>query len=114
MFFCAHTCVCVCVCVLDLVTEGVLTMSKVLDYARNYLEDNDSYKEWSYSKDGASQVARLLFEEGTDINFFVGKAINPAHQNPGMDINFDLKMQIVRELTKCLEKMGKKIKVIYF
>ena len=98
----------------DLVTEGVLTMSKVLDYARNYLEDNDSYKEWSYSKDGASQVARLLFEEGTDINFFVGKAINPAHQNPGMDINFDLKMQIVRELTKCLEKMGKKIKVIYF
>lgn len=98
----------------DLVTEGVITVNKVLTYAKDYLEDNESYTKWSYKKDGASQIARLLFEEATDINFFVGKAINPAHQNPDLPINFNIKMQLVRELSECLKKMGKTIKVSYF
>ncbi len=98
----------------DLVTEGVITINKVLKYAQNYLEDNESYTQWSYKKDGASQIARLLFEEATDINFYVGRAINPAHQNPNLPINFNIKMQLVSELAECLKKMGKKIKVSYF
>ena len=98
----------------DLVTEGVITMNKVVQYAKDYLEDNESYKEWSYKRDGASQIARLLFEEATDINFFVGRAINPAHQNPNLPINFNIKMQLVTELTDALQKMGKKVKVSYF
>lgn len=65
-------------------------------------------------KDGASLIARLLFEEATDINFYVGRAINPAHQNPNLPINFSIKMQLVNELTDCLKKMGKNIKVSYF
>lgn len=98
----------------DLVTEGVITINKVLSYAQNYLEDNQSYTQWAYKKDGASKIARLLFEEATDINFFVGRAINPAHQNPELPINFNIKMQLVDELAACLKKMGKNIKVSYF
>jgi len=98
----------------DLVTEGVITISKVLAYANDYLEGNHSYKDWGYKKDGASKIARLLFEEATDINFFVGRAINPAHQNPKLPINFNIKMRLVDELADCLKKMGKEIKVSYF
>ena len=98
----------------DLVTEGVITINKVLSYARNYLEDNEHYKQWSYKKDGASLIARMLFEEATDINFFVGRAVNPAHQNPNLPINFNIKMRLVDELSECLKKMGKRIKVSYF
>lgn len=98
----------------DLVTEGIITMNKVLEYAQNYIADNDAYSEWSYKRDGASLICRLLFEEATDINFYVGKAINPAHQNPNLPINFNIKMNIVKELADCLEKMGKKIRVSYF
>ncbi len=98
----------------DLVTEGIITFSRVLEYARNYLDDNDSYKNWGYGRDGASQIARMLFEDATDINFFVGRAINPAHQNPNLPINFNIKMKLVEEMTECLKKMGKKIKVNYF
>lgn len=98
----------------DLVTEGVITINKVLSYAKDYLEDNESYTQWSYKKDGASQIARLLFEEATDINFFVGRAVNPAHQNPALPINFNIKMRLVDELATCLKKMGKRIKVSYF
>lgn len=98
----------------DLVTEGVITVSRVLEYAKDALDKNELYEEWSYQHDAASCISRLLFEEATDINFFVGRAVNPAHQNPDLPINFNIKMNLVEELSACLKKMGKKIKVIYF
>ena len=98
----------------DLVTEGVITVNKVVEYANDYIKNNDSYEEWGYSNDGASLISRLLFEEATDINFYVGKAVNPAHQNPDLPINFNIKMNLVQELSKALKLMGKRIKVSYF
>ncbi len=98
----------------ELVTEGIITINKVLTYAKDYLEDNNFYADWSIKKDGASSIARLLFEEATDINFYVGRAVNPAHQNPNLPINFNIKMQLIEELSDCLKKIGKKIKVSYF
>ena len=98
----------------DLVTEGVITINKVLHYAKDYLQDNKEYEEWSINRDGASMICRLLFEEATDINFFVGRAVNPAHQNPDLPINFNIKMNLVQELSACLKQMGKHIKVSYF
>ncbi len=98
----------------DLVTEGVVTINRVLEYAKNYIEDNSSFEKWCYKRDGASLVARMLFEDATDINFFVGKAVNPAHQNSDLPITFTIKMQLVKELAECLTTMGKKIKVSYF
>ena len=98
----------------DLVTEGVITVNKVVEYAKDYLGENKYYEHWSFKHDGASLICRLLFEEATDINFYVGRAVNPAHQNPNLPINFNIKMNLVEELSKCLEKMGKRIKVSYF
>ncbi len=98
----------------DLVTEGIITINKVLSYANDYLGENKQHSKWSYGKDGASAICRLLFEEATDINFYVGKAVNPAHQNPNLPINFNIKMQLIEELSKCLNKIGKRIKVSYF
>ena len=98
----------------DLVTEGVITINKVLSYAKDYVKDNVLYEDWCFKRDGASLIARLLFEESTDINFFVGRAINPAHQNPDLPINFSIKMNLVDELSKNLRQMGKNVKVIYF
>ena len=98
----------------DLVTEGVITINKVLEYARDYLGENKHYEHWNFKRDGASMICRLLFEEATDINFYVGRAINPAHQNPELPITFSIKMNLVEELSACLKKMGKRIKVSYF
>jgi hypothetical protein len=98
----------------DLVTEGVITINKVLTYAKDYLAGNEMYEEWSLKRDGAALICRMLFEEATDINFYVGRAINPAHQNPDLPINFSIKMNLVQELSECLKQMGKRIKVSYF
>ncbi len=98
----------------DLVTEGVITINQVLINAKDFLNENKLYDQWIVQKDGASLVSRLLFEKATDINFYVGRAINPAHQNPDLPINFSIKMQLIDELSTCLKKMGKHIKVSYF
>ena len=98
----------------DLVTEGVITVNKVVEYAHDALGENKLYEKWSFGHDGASMICRLLFEEATDINFFVGRAVNPAHQNPDLPINFNIKMNLVEELSSCLKQMGKRIKVSYF
>jgi len=98
----------------DLVTEGVITINRVVEYAKDYLGENKCYETWGFKKDGASLISRLLFEEATDINFYVGRAVNPAHQNPDLPINFNIKMNLVEELSTYLKQMGKRIKVSYF
>ncbi len=98
----------------DLVTEGVITVNKVVEYAKDYLADNELYEQWYFKKDGAALICQLLFEEATDINFYVGRAMNPAHQNPDLPINFNIKMNLVEELSRSLKEMGKRIKVSYF
>ncbi len=98
----------------DLVTEGVITINKVLEYARDALGENKLHEYWGFHRDGASLICRVLFEEATDIDFYVGRAINPAHQNPELPITFNIKMNLVEELSACLKKMGKRVKVSYF
>ena len=98
----------------DLVTEGVITINKVIEYAKDALGKNELYEEWGFKRDGASLICRMLFEEATDINFYVGRAVNPAHQNPDLPINFNIKMNLVKELCACLKEMGKRVKVSYF
>lgn len=98
----------------DLVTEGVITINRVVVYAQSYVKDNEKFNDWNYGLDGASAIARMLFEEATDINFFVGRASNAAHQNPDLPIGFNIKMQLVNQLAEALKTMGKKIKVSYF
>ncbi len=98
----------------DLVTEGVITISKVIEYAENHISDNKLFEEWEHYNNGASQICRMLFEEATDINFYVGRAVNPAHQGAELPINFNVKMQLVQRLSESLKIMGKRIKVCYF
>ena len=94
----------------DLVTEGVITVNKVVEYASDYLGENKFYEHWSFKKDGASLICRLLFEEATDINFYVGRAINPAHQNPDLPINFNIKMNLVGNFQSLSKKWAKGLK----
>lgn len=98
----------------DLVTEGVITISRVLQHAKSYLNGGDLGTKWNNARDAASLISQMLFETATDINFYVGRAINPAHQNPNLPINFAIKTKLIDELTECLGKMGKKIQVRYF
>jgi hypothetical protein len=98
----------------DLVTEGAVTIHRVLEYARDYTGDNDMYAQWNSGKDGASEIARLLFEEATDINLYAGRAVNPANQKSDLPAEYGVKPRLIDELADCLKLMGKRVRVSYF
>lgn len=99
---------------IDLVTEGVLTIGKALEYLKEYTDEHTSKEFMLNKKDGATQLVKLLLEDCTEVRFLVGQAINPAHQNPGMPISLGLKFTLIKELTQVLEKTGKKVTVEFF
>lgn len=97
----------------ELVTEGALTLARVLEYAQGFVSGADQGA-WKGGSDGASLIAQELFDFATDISFFVGRAVNPAHQHPGLPVQFGVKLRLIESLRECLEKMGKRVKVSYF
>lgn len=98
----------------DLVTEGVITVSRVVELARQYLEDGKTYEDWCDKQDAASRIARMLCVDATEIHFFVGCAVNPAHQNPNLPINFNIKMHLIKDLADVLSRTGKQVDVSYY
>lgn len=97
----------------DLVTEGVLTLGKTLENIKNLnkinFENVASYDDY----DGCSLLTRILMDIGTHINFYVGRAVNPAHQNPNFPLGYNIKQNIIDGLIEELKKAGKKINVMY-
>ena len=53
----------------------------------------------------------MLFEEASDITFYVGQSINKAHQ--GLPIDTTMKLKLVESLSKNLAAMGKNVEVYY-
>ena len=96
---------------IDLVTEGVLTLRKLLEHSEKYLSVSDLAPKYYNSKDGASLLADMLFEKATHITFFVGQSINPAHQ--GLPIDSTMKFKLVDTLANNLKLMGKQVEVYY-
>lgn len=92
----------------DLVTEGVLTISRALDVLKQ-----SNHVEEIQGKDGASELARVLLDSD-NIRFIVGKAINPVYQNPDLPIDYGFKMRLVESLEQYLEEQGKNIKIEYY
>lgn len=92
----------------DLVTEGVLTISRALDVLKK-----SNHVEEIQGKDGASELAKVLLDSD-DIRFIVGKAINPVYQNPDLPIDYGFKMRLVESLEQYLEEQGKNIKIEYY
>ena len=101
---------------LDLVTEGVITLGKMLKLLRRYAQDDfdvDFFDELD-AENGASKLAKLLIEECTDIRLFVGTAMNVAHQNSKLPFELSVRMNLVEQLQDVAKKLGKNISVKYF
>jgi hypothetical protein len=93
---------------IDLVTEGIITLSKTLEYLKtvHFPEDVPA------KHNGAVDLTKILLE-GDEIQFVVGRAINPAHQNPDLPLNLGLKIQVVTEISNILTNIGKQVTVQY-
>ena len=96
---------------IDLVTEGVITLRRLLSLSEKYVSAKDLTPKTYAKKDGGSLLANIIFEEATHVVFFVGQNVNAAHQ--GLDIDITMKLKLVERLAANLSKMGKNVTVNY-
>lgn len=102
---------------IELVTEGVLTLNRVLQLLKRYVKNETVSEEFFLELDkpnGASMVAKMLIEDCTELNLYVGKAINGAYQNPGLPFDLGIRQNLVEQLKNTVEAMGKKVTVTYY
>ena len=94
---------------LDLVTEGTLTITKALEIVRA----NEPNDELELKVDGASSLV-LMLRNADEVKVMVGRAMNPAHQNPNLPRHLGLKTQVVQSLAEELRRAGKEVEIAYF
>lgn len=101
---------------IDLVTEGVLTLGKALKILKKYVNeefDAEFFDELD-ADNGASRLAKLLIEECTELNLFVGTAINEAHKESELSFDLSMRMNLVDQLIAAAEKMDRHVTVKYY
>lgn len=96
----------------DLVTEGIITLSKALDQLKESF-DNGVLSEDIEGDDAVSCLCKKMMEADY-IKILVGKAVNPAHQNPDLPINSTWKIRILEDINSLLTSKGKTIEMIFY
>ena len=102
---------------IDLVTEGVLTLNRVIRLLRRYVKKESVVEDFFEELDkpnGASMVAKMIIEDCTEIHLYVGKAVNSAYQNPGIPFDLGIRQNMVDQLRAVLEDLGKPVTVTYY
>ena len=90
---------------IDLVTEGILTLSKV----ERLLAQGSSEK-----KHGPAHELVSLLQDSDKITFIVGTRINVAHQDPNLPVELEIRRNVVKKIKDLLEmKYLKDVEIIY-
>lgn len=101
---------------IDLVTEGVITLGKSLKLLKKYVRDefDTEFFDELDADNGASRLAKLLIEECTELNLFVGTAVNAAHKETALNFDLSMRQNLIEQLMRTAEEMGKTVKVMYY
>lgn len=101
---------------IDLVTEGVLTLGRCLKLLKKYVRDefDAEFFDELDADNGASRLARILIEECTELNLFVGTSLNEAYESKDISFDISMRMNLVEQLITTAEKMGKTVTVKYY
>lgn len=85
----------------DLVTEGILTLTKTLD----------DLEKGTFEKDASGKLIDFMLNSDC-IQFMVGAKINQAHYDPNMPIEIEVRKNIIKKMKNILEtKYMKKVTV---
>ena len=101
---------------LDLVTEGVLTMSHTFKLLRRF-DSGDIDADFFEALDadnGGARLARILLEECTELNVFVGKANNQANYENNQLFDISVRKNLVVQLKDAMEHLGKQVNITYY
>ena len=82
---------------IDLVTEGILTLTKVNRILKEY---NAAYQP---GKGPADKMVEL-FRKSDEIHFVIGTRINIAHQDPSLPVDLEIRRTVVKRIGRILEE----------
>ena len=102
---------------IDLVTEGVLTLARVIQILKEYADPEQVDEQFFKRLDEANpaaKLARMIIEDCTELRLFVGTAANAAYQNPNLPLELGLRMNLTKQLSEALEAIGKKVECEYY
>lgn len=92
---------------IDLITEGILTLSKVTEILADKSGDN-------YKNNGAAGKILQLLADSDRIKIVVGTRINIAHQDPTLPVELEIRRNVVKKMKELLEsKWLKDVDIIY-
>jgi len=92
---------------IDLVTEGILTLTKVTRLLKEFTNSSPAGK-------GPADRIVNLFRESDEIHFVIGTRINIAHQDPSLPVDLEIRRTVVKRMGKLLEeKFLKEVKIEY-
>lgn len=93
----------------DLVTEGILTLSKATEYIRRCHCD---ISRLPFDNNGAYLLAREILQADS-IHLLVGQSINEFYQNPLLPKNISIRRNLVEELVSVLRIGQKEVTLEY-
>lgn len=100
----------------DLVTEGVLTVTRAADIMERYYAGDSrggSFAELD-AQNGAAFLARQLIEECTTLRAFVGRAKNPAYEGKDVPLDLDMKLKAIERICMVLQQHGCVVEQYYY
>lgn len=80
----------------DLITEGILTLSKVSEILRTHSNQT------KLGKGPADLIVKYLLDSD-EIHLLVGTRINIAHQDPSLPIELEIRRTVMRRIARLLE-----------
>lgn len=101
---------------IDLVTEGVMTLKRAIEMIGEYIDRPAVPNMISELDDphGAAKLAKILIEQCTHLNLFIGKAVNPAHQNPDFPTELRVKSRLMDDLAAVMTRLGRHVEKKYY
>ena len=102
---------------IDLVTEGVLTLTRVVQILREYAQPervDEGFFQRLDEANPAAKIAKMIIEDCTEVHLYVGTAVNAAYQNPDLPLELGLRMNLTKQLSEALEAIGKKVEQEYY
>ncbi len=93
----------------DLVTEGVLTISKAIQLVRQADGDEQNVPR---DRNGAAELARTMLRSD-HVKFIAGLRVDPLYQNPLLPLSISLRKYLIEELAGLLRTAGKSVEIDY-
>ncbi|MCL2132319.1 MAG: SpoIIE family protein phosphatase [Lentimicrobiaceae bacterium] len=94
---------------IDLITEGVLTLSKVT----HLLNAPNVNSNTQFGKGPADQICKTLLDSD-EIYILVGTKINETHHDPTLPVEIEIRKSLIRRLTQVLSEKFMKVVIIKY